>query len=168
MRITAIILSALATVATYVGIFYYWVSMILACFDSCPPLADYSDRWLSQTATTLGPGVAFAVVATITGSLALNKARSRRAFWVTIAAPTIALVAVALIMLLGAGGFLPYADPAASSDPVDPTLSRVWLGGATYAAFPLAIWPLATCFALLYRLPSRQASAPAPANSISA
>jgi hypothetical protein len=155
MRLTAIILAGLATLAVAGGIFGYWVGAAFTCFDVCPPAATFSGTWLRMLAIFLGPGLLLSLGATGFAILSLVSEGRTTATFVVVAAPIVAVVAMDLILIFVAGSLAPLAT-AGSPDVAEAQrqLSQPWLGGTSYAVIPLIVWPLATCLAALIR-PSR-------------
>lgn len=149
MRITAIILAALGGVALYVGIFIYCVSSLLSCLDFCPPVDGLGGAWLTRSAMYLSPGLILTLIASILAIISLARERRRISLIVAIAAPLITAGLIALIMLLVAGSFAPVAGPTLSDGTV--LVSSAWITGASYAAIPLALWPLATFGVVMVR-----------------
>lgn len=155
MRLTAIILAALATLALAGGIFGYWIGVGLTCFDVCPPAATFTGTWLRMLAIFLGPGLLLSLAATVFAVLSLVASGRTTATFIAVAAPVVAVVAADLILLIVAGSLTPLAS-AGPSDVAEAQrqLSQPWLGATSYAVIPLLIWPLATFLAVLIR-PSR-------------
>jgi hypothetical protein len=149
MRIAAIIPAALGAIALYIGIFLNWIGTLLNCFGSCPPIDGFADRWLASVALFLGPGVALTFVASILAILALRADRRRAGVVVAIAAPVVTAALVALILLLGGGSLTPVAGAPAPDGTA--LVSGAWMSAASYAAIPLALWPLTTFATLLFR-----------------
>jgi hypothetical protein len=152
MRLTAIILAAIATLAIMAGIFGYWLGTAFACFDVCPPASTFTPTWLRMIAIFLGPGFILSLAATVFTILAARADGRTTTLIVAIVAPIIAVVALALIMYFFAGSFTPLAN----SGPPEVAeaarqLSQAWLNGTAYAVIPLVFWPLATFLAVLIR-----------------
>lgn len=149
MRIAAIILAALGTVALYVGIFLYWLTSLFTCFSSCPPVDGYTDRWLGNVALYLSPGVGLTLVASILAIAALRTDRLRAGLIVALAAPVVTTALVVLILLQGGGSLVPVAGVSLSDGTT--LVSYAWVSASAYAAIPLALWPLATFTTLMFR-----------------
>lgn len=154
MLLVSVILVALATVALDIGVFYYLVDMIFSCSHQyCSPLAGYAEVFLGTATTTLGPGLVLTVAATFCALFALRRASQSQSRFMLVAIPVVAVIFAAL-MTAGSGSLLPFAATAyARYDPTFATLvSPDWVGAATWAALPLAFWPIASFFVLLPHL----------------
>lgn len=152
MRLTAIILAGIGTLALGAGIFGYWIGVGLACFDVCPPASTFTPTWLRMIGIFLGPGLLISLAASVFAILALRAEGRSTALIVAIAAPLVALIAAALLMYFGAGSFTPLANPGpAEVAEAQRQLSHDWLNGTNYAVIPLVLWPLATFLATLIR-----------------
>ena len=155
MRLTALILGGVATLALGAGIFGYWLGVAFTCFDVCPPASTFTPTWLRMMAIFLGPGLLLSLGASVFSILTLRAEGRTTALIVASAAPIVALVAATLIMYFGAGSFVPLANPGpVDVAEADRQLSQAWLGATNYAVIPLVVWPLAAFLATLIRPPS--------------
>lgn len=152
MRLTAIILAGIGTLALGAGIFGYWIGAALTCFDVCPPASTFTPTWLRMLGLFLGPGLLLSLVASVLAIVSLRAEGRSTALIIAIAAPIVALGAWALLMYFSAGSFTPLANPGPAEVAVaDRQLSHDWLNGVNYAVIPLVVWPLATFLAALIR-----------------
>lgn len=161
MRVVALIVAAIAALATDTGIFVYWIASDLACLSSCPPATGYTTIWLNGVATLLGPGLLAALVATVLAILSLGAQRRTAALIVVIATPLVIALAVVLIMQFVVGGLTPVAAGPLAEDPTSgPLVSLHWLQDQIFGALPLALWPFVTFLTALRQPESKAARAP--------
>ncbi|HEU0026666.1 MAG TPA: hypothetical protein VFQ25_06075 [Ktedonobacterales bacterium] len=152
MRIAAIILGALALVATAGGIFFYWIASAFICFDVCPPVSFVGQRLSSAAALSLGPGLLLSLAACILSLLALRAQGRSTAFLVTLAAPFVVIIAAVLILYVAGGSLTPVAVSGPPEvAPANRQVSSDWLNATRYAVMPLIIWPLVSFIAVLLR-----------------
>ena len=156
MRIAAIILSALALVATAAGIFFYWIGSAFICFDVCPPVSFAGQRILSAAALTLGPGLLLSLAACILSLIALRAQGRSTAFVIALATPFVVIALAALILYIGGGSLTPVAAGPTDVAPANRQVSFDWLNATRYAVMPLVIWPLVSLIAALLRPAQRQ------------
>lgn len=134
MRVTALILAAIATLTMDAGIFIYWAQTAFACFDVCPPASTFANTWLRMLATSVLPGIILAVAASVVAIIALRAERRSAALVVAVLTPILSAVAVALTLYFVAGGFTPLANPGPPEvAPQDRQLWQPWIGGTAYA-----------------------------------
>lgn len=166
MRIAAIISAALATLALYAGLFFYFLTELFACFDYCPPVSSYTDQWYTTVAMWLAPGVGLAVVASALAIIAMRLERRTTALILAVAVPILSVIAVVLLLAFVAGGLTPIANMSApAADPSEPVVSSAWITGSIFASLPLGIWPLATFLIALIIIKPATKLAPAPVSS---
>lgn len=156
MRIAAIILGALALVATAAGIFFYWIGSALICLDVCPPVSSAGQQLSSAAALSLGPGLLLSLAACILSLIALRAQGRSTAFIVTLATPFVAIALAALVLYIAGGSLTPVAAGPTDAAPADRQVSSDWINATRYAVMPLVIWPLVSFIAALLRPAKRQ------------
>lgn len=154
MKITAIAMGIVATIAMGAAIYFYWILQALICFDACPSVAEAGAIIGRSALYTLAPAV---VVAGVSWAITLRLARAQNratAFVLVLIAPMIVtMVGVAILFFVG-GSLTPVGI---SYPPGNSQVSTHWLAAVDYAIVPLIVWPLFSLIMAFPTAPARRA-----------